>query len=103
LIFLEQEELELSPMGLLAPAETRRDDFGVVEDEDIPRAEVLGEVGEAVMVPASGGAVQDEQAGLRALAGGALGDQFRRQREIEFRGVHGLVLAEGRRENSLKH
>ncbi len=87
-VFFEQEDFKLAAGLGVAAAQARRDDAGIVEDEDVAGAEVIGEIAEILVRNFFGVAVDDEQAGLIALGDGSLGDQFGRQNKIKIGGAH---------------
>jgi hypothetical protein len=68
--------------------EARGEDAGVVEDEEVARAEVAVEVGEDVVGMGAGVAVEDEHAGCAADGGRGLGDEFCGEIEVEVGDAH---------------
>jgi len=80
-----------APLGAVAGAggeETRRQDAGVVENEEVAGLKELREVGEEVVAQGSSGAVEDEHAAGSALGGGVLGDELGGQVVMEVGDEH---------------
>jgi hypothetical protein len=73
--FVEEEDFEAAVGG----GEGGAADFGIVEDEEVVRAEVFGEVVEVAVLNATIGAMVDEEAGFLAARRGMGGDQLGRE------------------------
>ncbi len=68
--------------------EARRQDAGVVEDEEVARAEMVREVGEVIVLDSAGGAIDAEHATGAAGRGRGLGDEVFGQIEVEVGYAH---------------
>lgn len=66
------------------------EDAAVVEDEEIARAEVVGEVAEMVVGDGAGFAVEDEHAAGAADGGRGLCDEIFGEMEVEVSDAHGF-------------
>ena len=82
------QDLDLSA-AVLAAAQPGLDDAGVVEDQQVARAQQTGQVGELTVVQAAG-AVQVQQPAGVAPFGGMLGDQFGGQFVVELGNIEGV-------------
>ena len=87
-IFFEQQDFKRAAGAGVFSTESRGDDAGIIEDEDIAGAQVAKEVGKFFMFEAGIGAVEDEEAGLISLRRGLLGDEFGREWKIKIGGLH---------------
>lgn len=87
-VFFQQQQLEMTVGPGIAPAQPRRDDARIVQNEKIAGGEILRQVEKAPMRDLTRGAVQDQQPRLIASGGRGLGDQFGRQRVIKVGGPH---------------
>src|SRR5450830_887182 len=83
---LDQKELRSSSL-LVRPENPRRDDFRVVQDEDVARVQKRREVGDEAVCACARRAVE-RQKPRGATRRGPLGDVFGRQHEVEIRDVH---------------
>jgi hypothetical protein len=86
--FFHQKHFKLPVGPRVASPQPRRNDFGVVQDQNITGSEVFQDVTEEAMGHLLGGTIQDEEAGLIALRKRRLGNQLWRQRVIEIRRKH---------------
>src|SRR5262249_51521434 len=88
LALLEQERLGLAARRRPSAEEARREDGGLVQDEDVARAQEAREVAEDVVRERARPAVEDEESREVALLCGRVGDEMRRELEVEEREVH---------------
>ena len=77
--FAQQEDLDLGAGLLLVAVEARREDLGIVEDEQILFVEVLDDVLENAVFDGPFGAVDDHQPGFVAVVGRVFGQHFGRK------------------------
>ena len=80
---LQQEDLGLAP-GRPPHAQPRRDDAGVVDDDERAAGKLLREVAEAPVPRLAGRPVVHEEPGVVAPRQRALGDQLRREVVVEL-------------------
>ena len=86
----EQQHLGLAARRPSEP-QAGRDDPRLVDDDDVPAAEEIGQVGNGAVLRRGRTAV-DEQARRVARFDRHLGDRFRRQRVVELVETHGSTL-----------
>lgn len=87
-IFFEQKNFKLAAGAGVDAAQAGGDDAGVVEHKHIAGEKVFEKLGKTAMGNFLRVPLQDQEAGLIADRRGCLGDQFRRQKEIEIGGLH---------------
>lgn len=68
----------------------------IVQHQKIAGAQVIRELCEHFVLPITRAAVKQKHARIAALCGRFLRDQFLRQREIEFRNKHSMILVVGK-------
>ena len=93
--FPEQEDHDVRPRLLLFSIETCGEDFGVVEDEHVPLAEIIDDILEKLVLDFPGVLVEDHQPAFVSPARGFFRDPLLRESEIELREFHscfGLIL-----------
>ena len=81
----QQEDDDVGPGLLLLAVQARGKDFGVVEDERVPFAEIVHDVLEEPVFDLAGILVEDHHAGFVPPADRLLGDAVLRQLKCELR------------------
>jgi hypothetical protein len=65
-----------------------RDDFRIIENQDIAGAQQSWQIGESMVGPLVRGPIQEHEFRLIASRQGMLGDRFLGQIKIKIRGAH---------------
>jgi hypothetical protein len=84
----QQKAFDGAAPGQPPPEQPRGEHPGVVEDEEIARPEVFGELCERSVLDIAGFPVQDEQPRCASLRGRLLRNQLIWKIEIEVGGIH---------------
>src|SRR5262249_25805573 len=89
-----EEDLDAAP-ALLVAEEARRDDAGVVEDEERAPREQLIKVADGGVSEGSRGRIEDQEARAVALGRGPRSDQLRRELVVEESSAHAARISTG--------